>query len=89
MLKYKISSDVLVQDLGGESVLLNLQTERYFGLDDVGTMIWSALTQAESQEAAYAQLLATYEVEPEQLRQDLTDLIGQLIEHGLLEPLEE
>jgi hypothetical protein len=34
------SPEVLVQELEGEAVLLNLASERYFGLDDVGTRIW-------------------------------------------------
>src|SRR5262249_46846096 len=35
-----VSKDVLVQELGGESVLLNLNGGRYFGLDEVGTRMW-------------------------------------------------
>ena len=31
------SSEVLVQEVGGEAVLLDLASERYFGLDPVGT----------------------------------------------------
>ena len=43
--------DVLIRDMGGESVLLNLENENYYGLDEVGTQVitsnpWSALTAA-------------------------------------------
>ena len=38
--KISAAPNVMAQDLAGESVLLNLQTEEYFGLDDVGTRIW-------------------------------------------------
>ena len=34
-----ISPGVLFQEIGGEAVLLDLASERYFGLDDVGTRI--------------------------------------------------
>lgn len=77
--------DVLMRELDGESVLLNLQSERYFGLDAIGTEIWSVLAQAPSIQAAYETLLAEYEVAPEVLRQDLQTLIEQLLEHGLIE----
>ena len=83
--KISVLQDVLVQDLGGESVLLNLQSEQYFGLDDVGTQMWQVLTETESIQAAYDLLLAEYQVEPEQLHQDLQDLIEQLVNHGLVE----
>jgi hypothetical protein len=68
----------------GESVLLHLGTESYFGLNPVGTRMWLVLTQAESIEQACGQLLAEYAVEPDVLRRDLDALIDQLLEHRLL-----
>ena len=41
-----VPSQVLVRFLEGESVLLNLETERYFGLDCTGTRMWKAVTVA-------------------------------------------
>jgi len=52
----RIPAHVLVRQLAGESVLLNLQTERYFGLDEVGTRMWTHLTSSVSIEAAYQNL---------------------------------
>lgn len=75
---------VLVRQVEGESVLLNLESEQYFGLDEVGTGMWAALTRADSIEAAYQALLGEYEVDAEQLRQDLQTLIEKLVEKGLL-----
>lgn len=76
---------VLVRELDGESVLLHLDRESYFGLDDVGTRMWQVLTTAASVEAAYQALLAEYNVDPDLLRRDLADLVQQLVEQGLLE----
>jgi len=78
-------ADVLIRELDGEAVLLNLNSEAYYGLDQVGTRMWQVLTTSESIEAAYETLLAEYEVEPARLHQDLTGLIERLVEHGLLE----
>ena len=38
--------DVLIQELAGEAVLLNLKTEQYFGLDDMGLRMWRLLSAA-------------------------------------------
>jgi hypothetical protein len=76
---------VLLQQVGEESVLLDLRTETYFGLDSVGTSMWEALTKAETVDGAYRQLLNAYEVEPDRLRQDLETLIENLLRSGLLE----
>ena len=77
---------VLIRHMDGESVLLNLETERYFGLDAMGTRMWQVATQAASIEAAYAMLLQEFDVEPDVLRANLAELIGCLIENGLLKP---
>jgi hypothetical protein len=78
-------ADVLIRDLDGEAVLLNLNSEAYFGLDEVGARMWHHLTTATTIQAAYEQLLAEYEVEPDRLRQDLLDLIEKLVTHGLVD----
>lgn len=75
--------DVLVRILDGEAVLLNLDSESYFGLDEVGARMWTLLTESDTIQAAYDALLEEYDVAPEQLRADLIDLIRQLTEHGL------
>ena len=79
------SEDVMFQDVGGEAVLLNLASERYFGLDPVGTCIWNLLVQDPRLQPAYERLCAEFEVEPARLESDLLDLVGQLAEAGLVE----
>lgn len=76
--------DVLIQHLEKEAVLLNLDNEAYYGLDDVGTRIFAALQEANSIESAYQQLLEEYEVEPETLKKDLSDFIEKLLAQGLI-----
>jgi hypothetical protein len=83
--RVSIPPDVLVQELAGEAVLLNLKTEQYFGLDAVGVRMWQLLVAEPSIQAAYERLLGEYAAEPEQLRRDLTELLEQLVAHGLVE----
>ena len=78
---------VLVRLLDRESVLLNLETERYFGLDETGTRMWQLVTDASSLDAAYEQLLAEFDVEPELLRSNLLELLDRLVDNGLLQVL--
>jgi hypothetical protein len=79
-----ISPEALFQELEGETVLLNLQSERYYGLDDVGTRMWQLLAEDGDVGAAYQQLLQEYNVEAARLEADLATLIGRLAEAGLL-----
>jgi hypothetical protein len=80
-----IPSDVLIRFLDQESVLLNLETERYFGLDAVGTRMWQLVTAAATVEAALAQLVEEYDASPETLRTDVTNLLQHLLDNGLIE----
>lgn len=75
---------VLVRKLDDESVLLDLESEQYFGLDEVGTRMLDALCEAGSVEAASSRLVEEYDVEPETLRNDLLALTEKLVARGLL-----
>ena len=70
-------SDILMQELEGESVFLHLERGQYLGLDEVATRMWEALVSSESIQAAYDSLLGEFDVEPEQLRRDLEELRGE------------
>ena len=78
------SDDVLVQEVGGEVVLLDLASERYFGLDPVGTRIWTLLPDCSNLDAVLAQLCAEFDAPREQIESDLLALANSLAEAGLV-----
>lgn len=80
------SDEVLAQEVGGESVLLDLASERYFGLDPVGTRIWELLADAPPLGQVHETLCAEFDAGAEQIREDLLALVHQLLEAGLVEP---
>ena len=82
---FTVSSDVLFQEVSGETVLLDLDSEQYFGLDAVGTRIWSLLKEGRAVREMVETLLAEYEVEPEQLAGDVRELLAALLDAGLIE----
>jgi hypothetical protein len=81
----QIPESVIVRELEGESVLLNLDTEMYYGLDNIGTRMWDELTSSSTIQNAYDTLLTKYEVAPDQLLHDLAALIEKLVEKGLIQ----
>jgi hypothetical protein len=81
----KVPDHVLVRHLDGESVLLNLDTEKYFGLDAMGSRMFMLATTSACIESAYEKLLEEYEVEPEVLRSHLAELLSTLMGNGLLD----
>jgi hypothetical protein len=83
--RISVPEDVLFRDLGGEAVLLSLKTGKYYGLDEVGTRMWSLLVEHGRVEPAYRALLDEYDVIEERLRQDLLNLINDLAAQQLLQ----
>ena len=83
-MRLRIPSDVVFRDLAGESVLLNLSTSTYFGLDAVGTRLWHLIADHGSTALAIETLLAEYDVDGLQLQKDVEALINQLLAKGLL-----
>ena len=80
-----VTPDTLINIVGNEAVLLNLANEQYYGLDEIGTSIWHALTTNETIQAAYEKLLNEYEVSAEVLQKDVRELLEKLLAHGLVE----
>lgn len=82
--RVRIADDVLLRELDGEAIILDLNSERYYGLDEVGTRMWELLVTSDSIADAYEALVTEYEVNPSQLHQDMHDLLTELIDSGLI-----
>ena len=79
-----VAPDVLFRAFNAGAILLNLKTETYFELDDIGTRTWQYVTRSETIQGAYVTLLNEYEVEPAQLKDDIVGLLTQLLENQLI-----
>ena len=82
--KVSVPGHVLVRFLDKEAVLLNIETERYFGLDETGARMWQLATTAANIDAAYQALLNEYDVDAQTLREHLSELLEKLADNGLL-----
>lgn len=87
--RVSVPDNVMFRELEGESVILNLDSESYFGLDEVGTRMWQAVNEADSIQAAFDTLAEEYEVDAATLREDLSELLGTLLDRGLVEIADE
>lgn len=85
--QYGLPEDVLFQKLEGEAVLLNLTSELYYGLDEVGCRMFELIINLPSLKIAYDTLLEEFKVEPIQLQKDFDDLVNVLIESTLIIPI--
>ena len=76
--KIKISENSVVREMGNGIVILNLNTERFYELDEVGKRFWELLSGDQEYTFALNALQDEYEVSTEQLQADIIRLIEEL-----------
>jgi hypothetical protein len=67
-----------------ETVLLDLESGMYFGLDGVGQRIWQSVTEGKTLAEIAGVISAEYEVDEDQALADILDFTSNLVERGLL-----
>jgi len=81
--KLSIPPQVMSRLVGDETVLLDLASGVYFGLDGVGKRIFESVADGDSLGAAVEVIVAEYAVEETQAQADVIAFANQLIERGL------
>lgn len=82
--KVTIPDQVLFRDLAGEAVLLELESGRYYGLNESGTRMWSLLVEHGRVDTALQNLLQEYDVPLERLQEEFLHFIETLASRKLL-----
>lgn len=71
-------------ELSGEVIILNLNDGNYYGLDEVGTRVWSLIQEPKTVIQLRDLLMSEYDVEPEQCERELKALLGELADKELV-----
>jgi len=85
-MRYRAITEALVATLADGAVLLNLQTKRYFSLNETGTRIWEMVQQMVDEETIVATLLTEYDVDEPMARAEVRRILDELIEAKLIVP---
>jgi Coenzyme PQQ synthesis protein D (PqqD) len=75
---------VSAQTLDGETVLLNVITEDYYSLDDVGSRIWELLDGQHTVAEIVATITTEYAADQAEVTKDVRDLLDDLVGEGLV-----
>lgn len=79
----RFSESLFLQQVDDELVLLDMNTESYFGLDSVAGDIWKLLQEGRTIQETFNTLLATYDVGPDTLKKDLVAFVNTLVDNKL------
>jgi hypothetical protein len=85
--RFAIPAHVAAKLLKDEAVLLDLKEGLYFGLNDVGSRIWTLIGEEMSLSEICDRLLTEYDVSREELESHVRALVRELLGKGLIEPV--
>lgn len=80
-----VPEHVLARKVGGETVLLNLTSEQYYGLDGVGSRLWELIEEGMTFDEVIMTLVNEYDIDRETLMEDVQAVVSNLVRRGLLD----
>lgn len=69
---------------GGEGILVDLNTKRYYQLNETALLVWKGIEKGSGIEDIVAQVVAEYEVQPEHARSSVENLMARLRSYKLV-----
>jgi hypothetical protein len=81
--KLSVPPQVMSRLVGDETVLLDLASGVYFGLDGVGKRIWESVADGKSLVQTVEVIVAEYKVDETQAQADVLAFASDLVERGL------
>jgi hypothetical protein len=75
---------VISRGVGDETVLLDLESGIYFGLDGVGKFIWEAIGEGRTLGEIAADIASEYDVDKNSAQADVNEFASGLVRRGLL-----
>ena len=77
-------ADLVSSSLDEETVMMSVNSGKYYGLDEIGSRIWELIKQPRSVSDLCDILLEEFEVDRKQCEKDVLDFLNELAEKKLL-----
>jgi hypothetical protein len=76
---------VVWQEVEGETILLDLANSMYLGINQSGTLLWSALAEGTTRGKLVEQLIVNFGISAERAAADIDAFLRVCLERNLLE----
>lgn len=84
-MKYQTAAECVSCEVEGGIAILDLKSNTYFSLDPVGATIWAHMSTPASLDQLADAVAAEYAVAADACRDDISDLLKDLLKHGLIQ----
>jgi hypothetical protein len=80
-----IPPQVMSRQVDDETVLLDIKSGTYFGLDGVGKRVWESVESGLNLQETIDAIVSEYDVESARAEKDVLEFASDLVQRGLLE----
>jgi len=85
-MKYQLTSDQISSKVAGETVILNHSKGAYYGLDEVGVLIWDTLEKGPQTVDSLCEVVVNeYDIDASTCKIDIDVLLKELVSEKLVE----
>jgi hypothetical protein len=78
------SPELIASTLDQETVILSISSSKYFGIDPIGSRIWSCLDQPINVAAIIDLLVEEYNVSKDECQKDVNEFLNLLLKENLI-----
>jgi len=78
------NAEIVTADMDGETVMMSVETGKYYNLGKTGSVIWSLLGEPLSVGALVGKLLDKYDVGREQCEKEVLAFLAETYKEGLI-----
>jgi len=82
--RISLQPKVIFQKVNQEAVLLDMSSEQYYALNELGLRLWELVSEDENLDLAITRLLDEYDVDEDDLRRDILAWIDEMHSYGLV-----
>ena len=82
---YKRNPELLAVDMDGETVMMDIESGNYFGINVVGSYIWEVLESEHTVEEIIVSLKTQFDIsESDTVQEDIISFLGNMVEKKLV-----
>ncbi len=83
-MQYSMTSDYIWKEVGEKIVVLNVDSGRYFSLNETASVIWNGLIEKAEFGEIVDRLCANFDVDGGEARHDATQMIDEFVSSGMI-----
>ncbi|MBN2406164.1 MAG: PqqD family protein [Elusimicrobia bacterium] len=76
--------DVTWREVDGEAVLLNLENDYYYSMNEIGTKIWAMLNKGKTQKQIIAAIMEEFDADKKQVELDIKQFIKDMKKEDII-----